>query len=396
MSDEFIPLAIPNITQAEGDNLQKCIETTFVSTVGEFVVQFEERVAKLSGTYFEPDSNLGSCGGIAMGAGTMALHMAMRGSDIGQGDLVICPSFTFIASANSIRHANARPWLFDVSPNSWTIDTKQVADALKTKTHRDNEGILRHTASGDRVAAIMPVYTLGTPADMEEIIALSEKYGLPIIADAAAAIGVNYKGKPIGDMADFTCYSFNGNKTITSGGGGMVVGRNRTIMNRIKHISTTARVWPNYDHDEVGYNYRMTNIEAAVGCAQLDRLESFVEAKQNIRRTYDTAFKEVDGISAFPYPEDRGSTCWFSGFVVDDPNLPQPEDICAELGKHRIQARIFWKPVHLQAPYEDTPMEACPYSEDVYKRIVTLPCSTQLTNAQQARVIETVKKILTR
>ena len=145
MSDEFIPLAIPNITQAEGDNLQKCIETTFVSTVGEFVIEFEERVAKLSGTYFEPDSALGSCGGIAMGAGTMALHMALHGSDIGQGDLVICPSFTFIASANSIRHANARPWLFDVSPESWTIDTKQVAEALKTKTHRDTEGVLRHS-----------------------------------------------------------------------------------------------------------------------------------------------------------------------------------------------------------------------------------------------------------
>ena len=394
MSEEFIPLAIPNITEAEGANLQKCIETTFVSTVGEFVVEFEERVAKLSGTYFEPDNNLGSCGGIAMGAGTMALHMALHGSNIGQGDLVICPSFTFIASANSIRHANARPWLFDVSPDSWTIDTQQVAEALKTKTQRDADGVLRHTESGDRVAAIMPVYTLGTPADMEEIIALSEDYGLPIIADAAAAIGVDYKGKPIGDMADFTCYSFNGNKTITSGGGGMVVGRNREIMNRIKHVSTTARVWPNYDHDEVGYNYRMTNIEAAVGCAQLDRLEDFVAAKQKIRRRYDAEFADVAGISAFPYPDDRGSTCWFSGFVVEDENLPQPEEICAKLGEQRIQARIFWKPVHMQVPYADTPMENCAYSEDVYKRIVTLPCSTQLTEVQQARVIRAVREIL--
>ena len=240
----------------------------------------------------------------------------------------------------------------------------------------------------------MPVYTLGTPADMEEIIALSEEYGLPIIADAAAAIGVDYKGKPIGDMADFTCYSFNGNKTITSGGGGMVVGRNREIMNRIKHISTTARVWPNYDHDEVGYNYRMTNIEAAVGCAQLDRLEDFVAAKQKIRRRYDSEFADVAGISAFPYPDDRGSTCWFSGFIVDDESLPQPEEICAKLGEQRIQARIFWKPVHMQVPYADTPMEDCAYSEDIYKRIVTLPCSTQLTETQQARVIKTVKEIL--
>jgi len=225
-------------------------------------------------------------------------------------------------------------WWYRHGRRHYGIDTKQVAQALETKTHRDDKGILRHTESGDRVAAIMPVYTLGTPADMEEIIALSEKYGLPIIADAA------------------------------------------------------------YDHDEVGYNYRMTNIEAAVGCAQLDRLQDFVEAKQKIRRIYDAEFADVKGISPFPYPDDRGSTCWFSGFVVDHENLPQPEEICAKLGEQRIQARIFWKPVHMQVPYADTPMEICDYSEDVYKRIVTLPCSTQLSAVQQARVINAVKDIL--
>lgn len=394
MSDEFIPLAIPNITEAEGENLQECIRTTFVSTVGAFVTQFEEGVAKLSGTYFEPGSGLQSCGGVAMGAGTMALHMSLLGLNIGQGDLVICPSFTFIASANSIRHSGARPWLFDVNHDSWTLDTAQVRTALETKTRRDENGDLRHIETGERVAGMMPVYVLGTPADMEELHAIRKDYGLPIIADAAAAIGVNYKGKPIGDMADLTCYSFNGNKTITSGGGGMVVGQDRAVMNRIKHVSSTARVWPNYDHDEVGYNYRMTNLEAAVGCAQLKRLPDFLEAKQRIRKTYDLAFADVKGISPFPLPADRGSTCWFSGFVVNDAALPQPEEICAKLGEKKIQARIFWKPVHMQVPFADSPMESFAVSESVWDKIVTLPCSTQLTAEQQERVIKTVKEIL--
>ncbi len=394
MPDTFIPLAIPNITQAEGDNLQKCIETTFVSTVGAFVVEFEERIAKLSGTYSKPENPLQSCGGVAMGAGTMALHMALRCLNIGEGDLVISPSFTFIASSNSIRHAGARPWLFDINPKSWTIDTAQIREALDTKTRRDADGTLRHIDTGERVAAFMPVYTLGTPADMEELHALREEYGLPIVADAAAAIGVNYKGKPIGDMADLTCYSFNGNKTITSGGGGMVVGEDRAVLNRIKHVSSTARVWPDYDHDEVGYNYRMTNLEAAVGCAQLDRLDEFLAAKQRIRKDYDAAFADIAGISPFPLPADRGSTCWFSGFVIDDPAMLRPAEICAQLRAQKIEARIFWKPVHLQKPYKDTPMEDMSVSENVYDRIVTLPCSTMLTPASQARVIAAVKDIL--
>ena len=379
----FIPLAIPNITEAEGENLQECIRSTFVSTVGAFVGELEEGVAELSGTPYAA----------AMGAGTMALHMSLHALNITRGDLVILPSFTFIASANSVAHAGARPWLFDIEPGSWTLDAAQLRAGLEAKAVK-RDGAWHHRDTGERIAAIMPVYTLGTPADMDAINAVARDYDLPVVADAAAAIGVDYKGRPIGQVADLTCYSFNGNKTITSGGGGMVVGADKALMDRIKHVSTTARVSTAYDHDEVGYNYRMTNLEAAVGCAQLKRLPEFLDAKRRIRRTYDEQLGNIKGVSPFPYPQDRESTCWFSGIIVDEALQPTATEICERLMDARIQARTFWKPVHLQKPFADAPCEDQSVSEGVWGRIVTLPCSTQLTESDQQRVIDTLRDIL--
>jgi perosamine synthetase len=381
MTDK-IPLAIPNIGQGEAKNLQRCVETNFVSSVGEFVNQLEDRIATLSGT--------GE--GVAMGAGTLALHMALHSYGIGKGDLVILPSFTFIASANAVMHSGARPWLFDVTEESWTIDPAQVRHELKKNTFREN-GVLKYNKTGERVAAIMPVYTLGTPADMNALNSIARDYGLPIIADAAAAIGVTYKNQAIGQAADLTCYSFNGNKTITCGGGGMVVGKEKSRLERIKHISTTARISKDYDHDEVGYNYRMTNLQAAVGCAQLDRLNNFLHIKTKIRKAYDAAFQDIQGISKFPYPDDRTSTCWFSGIVVDKTH-PTPSEICERLNDYNIEARVFWKPVHLQKPYSKAPVADQSYTENIYKRIVTLPCSTSLVKPDLARVITAVREIL--
>lgn len=386
MSNEdlpFIPLAIPTVGETEAANLQKCIADNFVSTAGEFVVEFEKRVAELSGTTHAA----------AMGAGTMGLHMALHCSGVKPGELVILPSFTFIASANSIAHCHAMPWFFDVEASSWTLDPKQVEHGLRTQTERRSDGVY-HKPTGRRVAAIMPVYTLGTPADMDTLGALAKEFDLPLIADAAAAIGVSYMGKSIGEIADLTCYSFNGNKTITSGGGGMVVGNDEAVMKRIKHVSTTARVSTDYEHDEVGWNYRMTNVEAAIGVAQMDRLPDFLEAKTRIRRAYDEAFAELDMVTPFPNPSNRGSTYWFSGFCLKDNAKMSAGEICKALGEARIQARTFWQPVHTQAPFKNAPCEALPVTEDMWSRIVTLPCSTSLTEADQYRVIEAVKSLL--
>jgi perosamine synthetase len=380
----MIPLAIPNTGPAEARNLQRCIDENFVSTVGPFVTEFEEKVAKLSGTE----------SAAAMGSGTQGLHIALRALDIGPGDLVIVPSFTFIASANAISHSGATPWFLDIDRASWTLDPEKLAAALESETRREGERLI-HARSGKRVRAIMPVYTLGTPADMDAISAIAKRFGLATVADAAAAIGVTYRGRPIGREADLTVYSFNGNKTITSGGGGMVVGAVE-LVKRAKHLSSTARIGRDYDHDEVGFNYRMTNIEAAIGCAQFERLEEFLAAKKRIRLAYDAAFAGSNDLSPFPAPMDRESAFWFSGLVFEGPHPPQVNPICDALRERGIEARPFWKPVHQQPPYRNAPRGDLSVTEDLWSRIITLPCSTSLTQADQDTVIGALKTLLQR
>lgn len=380
MSDRIL-LAIPNVGDAEARNLKACIDENFVSTVGRFVGELEEKCADISGTSM----------GVATAAGTQALHMSLRALNIGADDLVILPSFTFIASANAIRHSGAMPWLMDIS-NDWTLCPEAVSRALEANCTIEN-GQCIHRPTGKRVAAMMPVYTLGTPADMSALNAIAKRWHLKTIADAAAAIGVSIAGAPIGEFADATCYSFNGNKTITCGGGGMIVGNDETMMKRAKHLTTTARVPPNYDHDEVGYNYRMTNLEAAVGCAQMGKLDDFLIAKQRIRKAYNTAFADRAGIVDFPAPAERTSTCWFSGFVFEDPKHAV-STFCEHLNAYNIEARPFWKPVHLQVPYKDAPYEDMSKTESLWNRIVTLPCSTSLSASDQDRVIECTLRAL--
>lgn len=380
----MIPLAIPNIGEAEANNLLRCVRENFVSTVGAFVTEFEAKVAALSGT----------ATAAATGSGTQGLHLALRAVGVERDDLVIVPSFTFIASANSVSHAGALPWFVDIRRDDWTLDPQQIELALERDTRRIADDII-HIATGRRVKAIMPVYTLGTPADMDSIGSVARRYGLAVVADAAAAIGVTYKGRPIGEIADLTVYSFNGNKTITSGGGGMIVGRD-DLVGRARHLSTTARVGRDYDHDEVGFNYRMTNIEAAVGCAQFDRLEEFLAAKKRIREAYGAAFAGIHNVSLFPAPRERGTAYWFSGLVFEGADAPVVTELCDELKELGVEARPFWKPVHAQPPYRHAPAQVLPVTEDLWGRIITLPCSTSLTQADQATVIDAVRKVLSR
>lgn len=379
----MIPLAIPNIGKLEGEYLQACVDENFVSSVGRFVTRFEEEIAALSGTQ----------NAAATGSGTQALHLALHALGVGPDDLVILPSFTFIASANAISHCGALPWLIDIDLHSWTLAPQRVAEALATQTERRG-GILIHKASGRRVAAMMPVYTLGTVADMAALAAIASDYGLRIVADAAAAIGATYHGQKIGNLADLTAYSFNGNKTITCGGGGAVVGPDPLLVQRVRHLSSTARISPDYDHDEIGFNYRMTNIEAAVGCAQLQRLGDFLNAKQRIRQRYNEAFADISGVRLFPQPAKDESTHWFSGLVIEDERLPCVAELCAALRQQGIEARPFWKPVHMQAPYRHAPREGLEVTDDLWSRIITLPCSTSLRDEEQERVIEALKDLL--
>jgi len=379
----MIPLVIPNLTGNEGKYLQDCIESTFVSSVGPYVKKFEAMVSEACGAKFA----------VATSSGTAGLHLALVSLGVNPGCLVILPSFTFIASANAISLCHASPWILDIDPASWTLDADLLKRTIASKTHREGKDLI-HSPTGQRVAAIMPVYTLGSTADMDSIQEVANEYDLPIVADAAAALGADYKGKPLGELADLTIFSFNGNKTVTSGGGGMIVGNDERLMKFIRHLSTQARVGKEYHHDHIGFNYRMTNIQAAVGCAQMERLEEFIQKKIRIRETYDNAFKEIEEVGIFPRSPWGRCICWYSGILIEDNSLPKVSVLCHELEKRGIEARSFWKPIHLQPPYKNMPQSAQPVSEKIWEKILTLPCSTNLTETDQNQVISTVKTLL--
>lgn len=377
----MIPLCIPNLAGNEGAYLAECVDSTFVSTVGPFVGRFEEMVATASGA---PHA-------VATSAGTTGLHAAYVAAGVVHGDLVICPTLTFIATANAVSHAGATPWLMDVDAESWTLDHDQVKNALATTCQRNGDGELIHEPSGRRVAAITPVFTLGMPANMDELVAIAREYGLPLIADGAAALGGSYHDRLTGDLgADLTMYSFNGNKIVTAGGGGAIVGHDQALIDRLRHLTTTARVGADYDHDMVGFNYRMTNLQAAVGCAQMEQLDTFSAAKRRIDARYREAFAGLP-VEGFPALADRQSANWFTGFYIPGrEGAEQSRNLRAALRDAKIDARPFWKPMHLQAPYVDAPCEAVTRSNALWEQIVTLPCSTQLTEDEQAYVIDHV------
>lgn len=373
----MIPLAIPHLAGNEAKYLQECVETNFVSTVGPFVARFEDMVAEASGAQHA----------VATSSGTTGLHAALVALGVGRDDLVIVPSFTFIATANAVSHAGATPWLFDVTADSWTLNAHQLKAELTASTERDSHGNLIHRPTGRRVAAIIAVYTFGAPADMDELREVANRFALPLIADAAAALGSRYKGRDIATLgADLTIFSFNGNKTITAGGGGVVAGDDSTLVARVRHLTTTARVGSNYDHDVVGFNYRMTNLQAAVGCAQMEMLDVFVATKRRIRHAYDQAFQPFAAL--FPEPSWSESACWFSGFVTDAATAAR---VRTDLQKAGIDARPTWKPMHLQVPYATSPRASVEVSDSIWGTIVTLPCSTGISDDELDAVIRAVK-----
>jgi len=328
---------------------------------------------------------------VAVSTGTVGLHLALVVAGVGRDDLVALPALTFIASANAISHCGAQPWLFDVHAESWTLDPATLDRALVEETERRGDRLV-HRATGRRVAAVMPVHTLGHPADMDAILAVAQRHGLPVVADAAAALGAAYKGRrPAEWGAALSVVSFNGNKTVTAGGGGALVATDPALLRQARHLSTTARVGTEYEHDQVGYNYRMTNLQAAVGCAQMEQLDAFVAAKRRIARRYDQAFADIPGAGRFPATPWAESACWFSGLTID---APDSAALRRALRGNDIDARPFWKPMHLQRPYRDAPRTELAVTESLWRRIVTLPCSTQLSESEQDRVIAATRAAL--
>lgn len=380
----MIPLAVPNLAGNEKKYLDNCIDTTYVSSVGQYVTKFEEMVAEATG----------SKGAVATSSGTTGLHAALTAMGVKHGDLVIIPTFTFIATANSVAHCGAFPWPMDVAAHDWCLDPELVRNEIEDHCER-RDGELVHKPSGRRVAALMPVYTLGNIPDMKRFRQIADDYDIPLVVDAACAIGAKYKGQDFGSLADLSVLSFNGNKAITCGGGGAVVSCNQEMLDRVHHLTTTARVWPDYDFDEIGFNYRMTNIQAAVGVAQMERLDKFIITKRYVRKFYEEQLTDLSGKGITFFTQTEGSSCWFSGIVLPERvELERAKEICAKLRESEIEARPFWKPIHLQAPYKDCPKSKVDIAEGLWQRIITLPCSTDISEEDLMKVIKAVKNVL--
>jgi aminotransferase in exopolysaccharide biosynthesis len=379
----MIPLAVPNVQNGkEAEYLQECIDSTFVSSVGPFVDRFEKMTADLTGA----DES------VAVVNGTSGLHMALRAVGVSENDLVILPGLSFIASANAVAYCGASPLFLDIGEDDLCLDVDELHKYLSEKTVKQGEFCV-DKSSNRRVSAIMPVYTIGTPAKMDRITEIASKFNIPVIADAAAAIGSTYKGKLIGELgADLTVMSFNGNKTLTAGGGGAVVSNNDNLIKDIKHLTTTAKIGSGYEHDVIGYNYRMTNINAAVGCAQLEQLDYFVERKQQIAKRYNQELGNESGCGPMPFPHDVESACWLSGIILD--HKYDFSKLCRSLISEGIGVKEFWRPLYSQKSFADCIRMKTDVVDDLWHRILTLPCSTGLTDDEQSIVIDAVKKFI--
>ena len=380
---DMIPLAIPNLEGNEARYLQECIETNFVSSVGPFVDRFEGMIADACGTQQA----------VATSSGTSALHVMLAAMGVKREDLVIMPALTFIATANAVSYTGAEPVFLDVSSSHWTLDPIALEAFLDSECEHGAAGTM-HRASGRSIRTVLCVHTLGHPCDMDGLLAVTQRWGIPLVSDAAAAIGARYRGKKATALGFASTLSFNGNKTITCGGGGAVVSGDADFLKKVRHLSTTARVGQGYDHDQVGFNYRMTNIQAAVGCAQMERVEELVAAKRRISRYYLEALGNLAYLRAFDDEDWADSAAWLSGFILA-PNSPVTAlDLVQQLNAADIGARTFWKPIHLQPPYADCIRGPLPICEGIWHRVVTLPCSTNLPLSDQDAVINAIKRIL--
>lgn len=383
-SNSVIPLAVPNLAGNEEKYLKQCIATNFVSSVGPFVKKFELQLSK----------RLNSKYAVATNTGTSALHLMLISVGVKSGDLVIIPSYSFIATANAVSMAGANPWFMDIELNSWGLDPNVLRDELKLNCLPSDKGWV-HKVSGARIAAIMPVYAAGHPPRVSELRQVAQEFQIPLVFDSAAAVGSKSDGLEIGELGFLHALSFNGNKTITCGGGGAVILNDEGAEKFIRHISTTARTDDGYSHDEIGFNYRLTNVHAAIGFAQMEQLNAFLEKKRNIAKIYTIELADLSG-GNFPNVQTDSTSHWISGIILKDEHQEKMAQIISSLSENGIQARESWSPIHEMKPYRHCYSSTMQSMKFLKGRVLTLPNSTNLNLEDQEKVVQSVRKILTR
>ncbi len=374
----MIPLSLPNLNGNENKYVKDCIDTGWVSTAGKYVADFENSFSK----YLKKDSAVSTVNG------TSALHIALNMSGVGPNDIVLMPNITFVASANAISYTGASPVLIDIDKNTWQMDLGLLEEFLNDECFKNKKGSLLHRKTKKRVGAIMIVHVQGGMVNMKKILSISKSFNIPLIEDAAEALGSKFENKDAGTFGDFGCYSFNGNKIITTGGGGMLVAKSKTNLEKARHVVTTAKTDPlRYFHDQVGYNYRLVNVLAAIGLAQLEQLDGFILKKQEIAKFYKS---ELDGVGDITFQKSgKGviSNEWL--FTISTSKM---ESLLKYLNSNGVMSRPFWTPMNHLPMYKD-----CIYinkddtSSKIHASSISIPCSTGISKNELKEVVKKIK-----
>jgi perosamine synthetase len=360
-----VPLHTPRFDGNESAYLQECLDTTMVSSVGPFVDRFERLAAEACGVTH----------GVATVNGTAALHLALLGAGVRPGDLVLCPALTFAATANAIRHCGATPLFLDSDRATLGLSAQVLRRFLDGQCRRDKDAV-RHRDSGRRLGAVVPVHIFGHPIDLDPFMELCRDWGLATVEDATEALGSRYKDRPCGAIAGLGVLSFNGNKIITTGGGGMIVTDDPLLAARLKHLSTTAKkphAW-DFDHDEVGFNYRLPNINAALGCAQIEGLAGLVRRKRRIANDYARLATGLPGIEFQGEAEFARSNYWLCAFLL--PDGASRDAFLEDSNRRGIQTRPCWKLMPDTGAHAGSPVaDGLPVARDIAARLVNVPSS---------------------
>jgi aminotransferase in exopolysaccharide biosynthesis len=367
-----IPLHAPSFGESEMRYLRECIESTYVSSVGPFIPKFEKELELITGAKHV----------ICTVNGTSALHLALICAGVIEDDEVLVPALTFIATPNAISYCNAIPHFVDSDLKTLGIDLDSLRRYLASHTKKVS-GECINLSSGRRIKAIVPMHTFGHPNDMEQLLALAKEFQLTVVEDAAEAMGSYYKGKHMGTFGKVGVVSFNGNKTITTGGGGAILTNDDSIANRARHLGTTARVphqW-RIEHDEIGYNYRMPNINAAIGLAQLEELQNKVNQKRKLTTFYEQAFAGIQNVTIFKEQVFAESNYWLQAMVLDEQTCVLRDKILSETNSQGIAARPIWGLMNEQAPYRENPKMDLVGAKTLANRIINLPSSPNLSNS---------------
>lgn len=372
---ERIFMSSPDVTELEERAIIDAMRSGWIAPLGPDVDAFEHEMAQ----------RVGVAHAVALSSGTAALHLGLLSLGVGQGDIVVTSTMTFAATTNAIVYTGAEPYFVDADLTTGNMDPGLLRQALTNL--RD---------AGERIAAVVPVDLLGKAIDYTSILAIADEFGVPVLADAAESLGAMHKGKAAGSFGRASIVSFNGNKIMTTSGGGMLLTDDAEMAQQVRYLATQARQpVVHYEHTDVGYNYRLSNLLAALGRAQLSRLDSMIARRREMRELYKRLFSEVYGVEVFGADGDDTDNVWLTSILIDsDVTGWQPADLAAALAENNIESRPLWKPMHRQPVFEARRGVINGASEQLFERGLTLPSGSALTDDQRARVVAAIDGFL--